>query len=101
MAFVFSGDLGGEGLCLQKQTGYAIFTSTAVSKPDFFVAKGNMIYANDGCLAERPLEAAANEPLNSSPPVWKNIPDRFPGVLSPTVDWTDLSQLRRVYRLHW
>ena len=84
-------------------SGCAIFTSMAALKPDFFVANGDMIYADDGCPPERPLAplgAGANEPHNSPPPVRKNIPGRFPGVLSPTVDWTDLNQLRRVYRLH-
>ena len=101
VAFVFGGDLGGQGLCRQKQKGYAIFTQMAALKPNFFVANGDMIYADDGCPPERPLGplgAGANGP---PPPVWKNIPGRFPGVLSPTVDWTDLNQLRRVYRRHW
>ena len=72
VAFVFGGDLGGQGLCRQKQTAYAIFTSMAALKPDFFVANGDMIYADDGCPPERPLAplgAGADEPHNSPPPV--------------------------------
>lgn len=72
VAFVFGGDLGGQGLCRQKQPAYAIFTSMVSLKPDFFVANGDMIYADDGCPPERPLAplgAGANEPHNSPPPV--------------------------------
>ncbi len=98
VAFVFGGDLGGQGLCRHHEKGYAIFTQMAALKPDFFVANGDMIYADDGCPPERPLGAGAN---GSPLPIWKNIPGRFPGVLSPTVNWTDLNQLRRVYRRHW
>ena len=104
VAFVFGGDLGGQGLCRHHEKGYAIFTQMAALKPDFFVANGDMIYADDGCPPERllgPVGFDANEPHRSPPPVWKNIPGRFPGVLSPTVNWTDLNQLRRVYRRHW
>jgi hypothetical protein len=103
VAFVFSSDLGGQGLRRQKQTGHAIFTSMAALKPDFFVVNRDMIHADDGCPPERPLGplgSAANEPHNSPPPVWKNIPGPFPAVLSPTVDWTEFNQLRQVYRLH-
>ena len=98
VSFVFGGDLGGQGLCRHAEHGYAIFTNMAAVQPDFFVANGDMIYADNTCPAEVLLGPSTPD---SPPLVWKNVPGAFPGVFSSTVDWTDLKQLRQVYRDHW
>jgi len=49
--FVWSGDVGGQNACRDTTDGYAIFDQIAARAPDFFVALGDMIYADDPCLA--------------------------------------------------
>jgi alkaline phosphatase D len=49
--FAWSGDLGGQNVCRDAEHGYPIFAAVAARRPDFFVALGDMIYADDACLA--------------------------------------------------
>ena len=48
---VWGGDLGGQNVCRDAALGYPIFYSLAARKADLFVALGDMIYADDVCLA--------------------------------------------------
>jgi alkaline phosphatase D len=59
--------------------------------PDFFIANGDMIYSADTCPADGP----------DGPAGWQNIPGNFSGVLDPSVNWTNLGQVRNVYLQHW
>lgn len=87
VSFVFSGDLGGAGYCRRVDGGYRIFAAMEALQADFFVAAGDMIYADNTCPAEGPG--------------WRNEPGRFRGVNHPSVDWTDSEALRALYRAHW
>ncbi|HZU07987.1 MAG TPA: alkaline phosphatase D family protein [Chloroflexota bacterium] len=88
VSFVFGGDLGGQRYCRSVDKGYAIFSAMEALAPDFFIALGDMIYADAECPAE-------------GPDGWRNVPGDFPSVADPAVDWTNLTQLREVYYKHW
>lgn len=47
--FAWSGDVGGQNVCRDNQYGYAIFDVIGAQRPAFFVALGDMIYADDPC----------------------------------------------------
>lgn len=49
--FAWSGDVGGQNTCRDAQTGYAIFDLLGAQRPAFFIALGDMIYADDPCKA--------------------------------------------------
>jgi alkaline phosphatase D len=49
--FAWSGDVGGQNVCRDRAEGYPIFTTLAAEKLDFFIALGDMIYADDPCEA--------------------------------------------------
>ena len=49
--FAWSGDLGGQNACRDAQNGYAIFDRLRAQQPAFFIALGDMIYADDPCHA--------------------------------------------------
>ncbi len=49
--FVWSGDLGGQKACRDVKEGYPIFDTIRQRQPDFFIALGDMIYADDDCPA--------------------------------------------------
>lgn len=88
VAFVMSGDLGGQGFCRHRERGYDIFRAMAALEPDFFIANGDMIYA-DGVCPEK------------GPEGWPNVPGSFPPIDAPDVDWTDVEQVREIYLEHW
>lgn len=87
VSFVFGGDLGGQGFCRP----YAIFEKMQELRPDFFIANGDMIYADHDCPAAGPATPGyAGRPT---------IPGDFPPVTR--LDWMDLDQLRTVFWQHW
>jgi alkaline phosphatase D len=86
--FVFGGDVGGGRYCRHRLWGLPAFFYMTVVKPDFFVALGDMIYADESCPA-------------TGPNGWENIPADFPVVDDPGVDWNDRDRVREVYRRHW
>jgi alkaline phosphatase D len=51
LRFAWSGDLGGQNVCRDRDEGYAVFDVVAAREPDFFIALGDMIYADDPCRA--------------------------------------------------
>ena len=89
VSFIWSGDLGGQGYCRRSDGGYTIFRHMAALGPDFFIANGDMIYADSVCPAEGPGDG------------WDNVPGDFLGIGSPEVDWNDLDQVEDVYASHW
>ena len=86
--FRVGGDVGGQGFCRRPEKGYEIFEVMAKLGPDFFIANGDMIYADGDCPARR--DAA-----------WSNVPGDFPSIQSPSVDWTDHKAVRKVFDAHW
>jgi len=87
-SFVFSGDLGGGGYCRRADSGYAIFDAMRELEPDFFIALGDMIYADNTCPATNPVGEAT-------------VPGGFRSVSSRAVDWTSYERVREVYFQHW
>ncbi len=87
--FVWSGDLGGQNYCRHVDHGYRIFDAMADLDPHFFVANGDMIYADNGCPAVGPE------------PGWRNLPGEFLGVGSQDLDWNDFAGLREAFLGHW
>jgi alkaline phosphatase D len=49
--FAWSGDVGGQNTCRDAKSGYAIFDLLRAQHPAFFIALGDMIYADDPCGA--------------------------------------------------
>jgi alkaline phosphatase D len=77
VSFIVGADVGGQRFCRNAATGgYTIFASMAALAPDFFIANGDMIYADGDCPAEGP----------DGPGGWENIPGDFPNVGDPSVD---------------
>lgn len=89
--FVFAGDLGGQRYCRNTTTGYAIFAAMEALQPDFFVANGDLIYADGDCPAEGP----------DGPGGWENIPGDFPSIGDASVNWQNPEQVHDVYAKHW
>jgi hypothetical protein len=79
--FVFSGDLGGGRYCRHVDRGYAIFSRMKQLSPRFFIANGDMIYADHHCPAAGPKGR-------------QNVPGDFPRVTDPAVNWMDPAQVR-------
>jgi alkaline phosphatase D len=88
--FIFAADLGGQKHCRQvDKGGYSIFEKMRERSPDFFIANGDMIYADDQCPAEGPTND------------WHNIQGNFSGIADPSINWTNPVQVRDVYLKHW
>ena len=47
--FAFFGDVGGQNVCRDRERGYLPFLQVWSARPDFLVAIGDMIYADDAC----------------------------------------------------
>ncbi len=91
VTFAVGGDLGGQGYCRKTNIGYHIFSVIKEINPDFFVANGDMIYADDTCPHNGPKGIKG----------WKNIPGLYPSVLNSSVDWNNISDVRPIYLAHW
>lgn len=89
--FTWGGDLGGQRYCRREGEGYSIFSAMSQLRPHFFIANGDMIYADGDCPPQGP----------DGPGGWENIPGDFPAITDPGVDWTDRSRVREVYLQHW
>lgn len=89
VSIIWGGDVGGQGYCRQTTGGYGIFNVMAAARPDFFVANGDMIYADGECPAKGPQ------------PDWSNIPGDFPSISSAAVDWQDRARVDDVFAAHW
>jgi len=89
LSFIVGADLGGQTYCRTKDDGYRIFKPMTKLEPDFFIANGDMIYADDHC-PERGYE-----------PGVEYIPGGFPSIADRSVDWTNADSLDTIYRMHW
>ena len=89
VALLWSGDLAGQRYCRRPDIGYRIFAPMTRHNADFFVANGDMIYADDDC------------PAKGIEPGWQNIPGNFTGIGSPDVDWEDAAAVAEVFNAHW
>jgi alkaline phosphatase D len=85
---VVAGDLGGHGYCREETAGYAFFDRMRELHPDFFIANGDLIYADSTCPGDRPGGG-------------RNLPGDFPSIDDPSVDWTDAARVREIYLAHW
>jgi len=86
--FIVGGDLGGHGYCRETEGGYRIFETMGTLSPDFFVANGDMIYADELCPAEGPEGR-------------KNVPGDFPRVSAVEIDWADRAGLQEIFWKQW
>jgi alkaline phosphatase D len=86
--FHIGGDVGGQGWCRHPEEGYRIFHSMALRQPAFFIANGDLIYADGICPAH-------------GPEGWRNVPGDFPAISDPAVDWHDAAVVREVFLAHW
>lgn len=99
VSFVIGGDLGGQGWCRHEDFGYIGFNRMLALGSDFFIANGDMIYADSACPQHSGnfFRRTPTAPLEE----WINVPGDFPAVTHASVDWTDLDQLRDIYWKHW
>jgi len=58
--FAWGGDLGGQNVCRDRASGYAIFDRIAATEPSFFIGLGDMIYATTRACRRAPRERAAS-----------------------------------------
>jgi len=71
LRFAWGGDVGGQNVCRDRDLGYPIFHALAATHPDFFVALGDMIYADDPC---RPVGRYGNQQV-PGPPAATSVSD--------------------------
>jgi alkaline phosphatase D len=62
--FAFGGDVGGQNVCRDAARGYPLFATIRDCAPDFFVALGDMVYADGTCRAD----GALGNPQIAGPP---------------------------------
>ena len=99
ISFVWSADIGGQNYCRNvNDGGYSIFKSMQSLNPDFFVANGDMIYADGACPAQGPtfLNNTNNQTIT-----WTNIPGDFKSIADPSVDWNNITEVRSIFWEHW
>jgi alkaline phosphatase D len=103
ISFVWGGDLGGQNYCRNaKDGGYSIFKSMQSLKPDFFIANGDMIYADGTCPVLGPVlnnNKINNQSTNTT--TWTNIAGDFKSISDPSVDWNNTTEARSIYVDHW
>jgi alkaline phosphatase D len=72
--FAWGGDVGGQNICRDAVDGYPIFGALGREKLDFFIALGDMVYADNPCLARGQLGnaqvAGASEPAVKLEDYW-------------------------------
>lgn len=88
VSFIVGGDIGGQTLCRELNTGYSIFKKMMELSPDFYIQNGDMIYADDDCPKQR---------LDGS----QNIPGNFFGIADPELNWNNVTQVHDTYLKHW
>ncbi|MFL6486652.1 MAG: alkaline phosphatase D family protein, partial [Nitrososphaera sp.] len=99
ISFIWSGDLGGQNYCRNAdEGGYSIFKSMLSLNADFFIANGDMIYADGACPAQGPI---INNSTNNQTITWRNIPGDFKSLADPSVDWNNITEVRSIFTEHW
>ena len=99
ISFIWAADLGGQSYCRNvNEGGYSIFKSMQSLIPDFFIANGDMIYADGACPAQGPtfLNNTNNQTIS-----WTNIPGDFKSIADPSVDWNNITEVRSIFLEHW
>jgi alkaline phosphatase D len=66
--------------------------------PDFFIANGDMIYADGACPAQGPIFF---NNTNNQTITWTNIPGDFKSIADPSVDWNNITEVRSIFMEHW
>jgi alkaline phosphatase D len=99
ISFIWSADLGGQSYCRNAdEGGYSIFKSMQSLNPDFFIANGDMIYADGTCPAQGPIFFNNTSNQNIT---WTNIPGNFRSIADPLVDWNNITDVRSIFMEHW
>jgi alkaline phosphatase D len=99
ISFIWGADLGGQNYCRNaEEGGYSIFKSMQSLSADFFIANGDMIYADGACLKQGPI---VNNSTNNQTTTWTNIPGDFKSLADPSVDWSNITEVRSVFLEHW
>jgi alkaline phosphatase D len=99
ISFVWSADIGGQNYCRNANDGgYSIFKSMQSLNPDFFIANGDMIYADGACPAQGPIFL---NNTNNQTITWTNIPGDFKSIADPSVDWNNITEVRSIFLEHW
>jgi alkaline phosphatase D len=99
ISFIWSGDLGGQSYCRNaNEGGYSIFKSMQSLNPNFFIANGDMIYADGACPAQGPIFFNKTNNQNMT---WTNIPGNFKSIADPSVDWNNITDVRSIFMEHW
>lgn len=88
LSFIMSGDLGGQGYCRNPEKGYAIFRAMSALSPDFFVANGDLIYADSTCPPTNP---------DGGP----NLVSSYLDVSDKALDWRDAAKTYEAFAGHW
>lgn len=96
ISFIWGGDLGGQSYCRNADSGgYSIFRSMQSLNSDFFIANGDMIYADGTCPEDGPI---LNDNINNQNSTWRNMPGDFKSINDPSVNWDNISEVRSVYQ---
>jgi alkaline phosphatase D len=99
ISFIWAADLGGQNYCRNAdEGGYSIFKSMQSLSPDFFIANGDMIYADGACPTQGPI---VNNSTNNQTTTWTNIPGDFKSIADPSVDWNNITEVRSIFLEHW
>jgi alkaline phosphatase D len=99
ISFIWAADLGGQSYCRNaNEGGYSIFKSMQSLNPDFFIANGDMIYADGACPAQGPIFFNNTSNQNIT---WTNIPGNFKSLADPSVNWNNVTEVRSILLEHW
>ena len=99
LSFIWSADLGGQNYCRNANDGgYSVFKSMQSLDPDFFIANGDMIYADGACPAQGPIFF---NNTNNQTITWTNIPGNFKSIADPSVDWNNITEVKSIFLEHW
>ena len=98
-SFIWGADVGGQNYCRNaEEGGYSIFKSMQSLSPDFFIANGDMIYADGACPIQGPI---VTNSTNNQTITWTNIPGNFKSIADPSVDWNNVTEVRSIFLEHW
>jgi alkaline phosphatase D len=99
ISFIWGADLGGQNFCRNAdEGGYSIFNSMQALNADFFIANGDMIYADGACPAQGPT---INSNTTNQTTTWTNIPGYFKSLADPSVNWSNITDVRSIFLEHW
>jgi alkaline phosphatase D len=98
-SFIWGADVGGQNYCRNaEEGGYSVFKSMQSLSPDFFIANGDMIYADGACPIQGPI---VTNSTNNQTITWTNIPGNFKSIADPSVDWNNVTEVRSIFLEHW